>query len=275
MSYKTILLELRDEADCHGWIEAAAGLAEAMGAELVGIHVTALPVIPVGLGDAAGYVDAEVMEVQREAGRAVQARVGQAFAGAVPAGLPQRLLALEDVFGSAITDAARTVDLTILGPAHTVGLTPAPAQSVDDVLVHAGGPVMVLPRARARLPSPRVMVAWNASRQAARAVKDALPLLKAAQETVVVEITEAEPEDRAGLDAILAMLVRHGVTVRGEQRAAGSAATSARLLEAASELGADLLVMGAYSHSRLREAVFGGTTREVLDTARLPVLFSA
>jgi nucleotide-binding universal stress UspA family protein len=246
-----------------------------MEAELVGIHVTPLPVIPVGLGDAAGYVDAEVMEAQREAGRAVQARVGRVFAATLPPGLQQRLLAVEDLYGKAVSDAAHTVDLTILGPAHTEGLAPAAAQPVDDVLIHAGGPVLVLPRGPARLPPMRVVIAWNAGRQAARALKDALPLLQQATETTVLELDEEGTDGRSTLDPVLAMLIRHGVKARGERRAPGSASIGAQLLETAGELGADLLVMGAYSHSRLREAVFGGATREVLDHATLPVLFSA
>jgi nucleotide-binding universal stress UspA family protein len=183
--------------------------------------------------------------------------------------VPGRTLLIEDVYGTALAEAARTADLTILGPAHAEGeslLNPPPA---DEVLVQAGGPVLVLPPGPASLPPGRAVIGWNGSRQAARALKDALPLLAAAREVVVLTLGE----DMSGsIEAAARMLGRHEVRAHVESRPE-QGPTGRQLLAVAAELGADLLVVGAYSHSRLREAVFGGTTQEILAEAKLPVLF--
>lgn len=269
MTYRTILLELRDEPASEARVRVAAALAGRLGAELVGIHVAPLPTVPVGLGEASAYVDAEVIEAQREANRAIQERVRLDFERARDPDVPGRTLLIEDVYGTALVEAARTVDLTILGPARAEGEGAVSPPPVDEVLIHAGGPVLVLPPGPARLPPMRALVGWNGSRQAARAMKDALPLLVEAEEVIVLTLGE---DVSRSLEAAAAMLGRHGARVRTELRPE-QGATGAQLLDLADELGADLLVMGAYSHSRLREAVFGGATHEILGTARLPVLF--
>jgi nucleotide-binding universal stress UspA family protein len=269
MTYRTILQELRDEPANEARVRAGSALAARFGAELVGIHVAALPTVPVGLGEASAYIDAEIIGAQREANKAIQERVREAFERARDPAVPGRTLLIEDVYGTALAEAARTADLTILGPAHAEGeslLNPPPA---DEVLVQAGGPVLVLPPGPASLPPGRAVIGWNGSRQAARALKDALPLLVAAREVVVLTLGE----DMGGsIEAAARMLGRHEVRAHVESRPE-QGPTGRQLLAVAGELGADLLVVGAYSHSRLREAVFGGTTQEILAEAKLPVLF--
>ena len=269
MTYRTILVELRDEPASDARVRTASSLARRFGAELVGIHVATLPTMPAGLGGVSAYVDAEVIEAQRQANKAVQERVQRAFDQARDPAIPGLMLLLEDLYGTALAEAARTVDLTILGPARAEGESLVSLPPADEVLIHAGGPVIILPPGPANLPPSRVVLGWNGSRQAARALKDALPLLAVAQEAVVLTLGEDEP---ASLEAAAAMLGRHGVKARVERRPE-QGATGRQLLSVAGELGADLLVMGAYSHSRLREAIFGGATHDVLDEARLPVLF--
>ncbi|HEX6015975.1 MAG TPA: universal stress protein, partial [Geminicoccaceae bacterium] len=162
-------------------------------------------------------------------------------------------------------------DLTILAQPEAGGLVDAALEPkpIHHVVLSAGGPVLMLPRAEAgqrqlqRL-GHRALVAWNGSREAARALKDALPFLAAAGEQVAVR-----------LDAAAALLKRHGAPVTAKQIPPGAGDAGATLLGAADAEGADLLVMGAYGHSRLRELVLGGATREVLRDARVPVLLSA
>jgi nucleotide-binding universal stress UspA family protein len=272
LTYRTILLELRDEPASEARARAALALAGRFGAELVAIHAAALPAMPVGVVDGTGYTDPLMLEAQREASRIVQARVREAFERLCPPDVPARVLLVEDVYGTAVSDAARTADLTIVGPAHAEGLAPAPSQTVDSVLVEAGGPVLFLPaKSKVRLPPARALVAWDGGRQAARAVKDALPMLTLAEDVLVLTLGE---DEGGSLEAVTAMLGRHGVKARAEVRPE-EGGTGDRLLAVAGEVGADLLVMGAYSHSRLREAVFGGATRDVLERARLPVLLGA
>jgi nucleotide-binding universal stress UspA family protein len=271
-SYRTIVLELRDEpeAEAEARGRTAFALARRFGAEVVTVHVAPLPVVPPSF--AAAYVDSGAIEAQRAANARTQDRVRAAWARRREPDLPTRELFLEDDDGAALSRVARAADLTILGPAWREGLGAQAAQPVDDVLVQAGGPVLVHPSGgtAAALPAAKALVAWDGSRQAARAAKDALPLLVLAEEVVVLALGGG---DAGGPETAVAMLGRHGVHARAERRPTEDAAGE-QLLAASASLGAGLLVMGAYGHSRLRELVLGGATREVLRRADLPVLFS-
>ena len=123
----------------------------------------------------------------------------------------------------------------------------------------------------------RVLVAWNASRAATRAVNDAMPLLAGA-ETVTVLCVDPDEDRRAhgevpGMD-IAVHLARHGVKARVETTMSGGIGVGNTLLSRASDIGADLLVMGAYGHARVRELLLGGATRTILESMTLPVLMA-
>jgi nucleotide-binding universal stress UspA family protein len=173
--------------------------------------------------------------------------------------------------GDLIAEAARGADLTLAAQAGGAGLDALGPHPIDHVILSAGGPVLMLPRTGWGEPvGRRAVVAWNGSREAARALKDALPFLVTAE---TVTLVGAGEDAAASLDVAAALLKRHAAPVRTKPVEAGHRAGAA-LLEAAAAEGADLLVMGAYGHSRLREIVLGGATREVSRDARIPVLFS-
>jgi nucleotide-binding universal stress UspA family protein len=281
-AYRTILLELLDDARNDARVERGKQLALRFEAELVGIHVSPPPFVPVGYGEGAAYVGPEIYEAQREANRLVRERVEAAFRRAWdPSGMAVRDIYEEGDPGEAIAEAARGADLTIVAQPEAGGLVDAALepQPIHHVVLSAGGPVLVLPRAEAgqrqqqqqRL-GRRALVAWNGSREAARALKDALPFLAAADAVVLAAAGE---QAAAGLDAAAALLKRHGAPATAKQIPSGPRGAGATLLGAAEAEGADLLVMGAYGHSRLRELVLGGATREVLRDAGIPVLLSA
>ena len=141
----------------------------------------------------------------------------------------------------------------------------------EELVAAAGVPVLVLPADTPEHLGRTVLVAWNGSREAARAAHDALPFLTRGAGLVVLC---AVGEDAARhLDDAATMLARHGVPVRAERVPGSDAGAGEILLARAAAHGADLLVMGAYGHARLRELVFGGATRDTLRQARLPVLF--
>jgi nucleotide-binding universal stress UspA family protein len=144
---------------------------------------------------------------------------------------------------------------------------------VEQIVTAAGVPVLALPPDPPRDIGPVVLVAWKNSREAARAAHDALPLLRAAERVVLCAVGEGEGT-AAGLEDAAAMLDRHGVPVRPERVGGTDAGAGEVLLAQAAAHRADLLVMGAYGHSRLRELVLGGATRHVLWHATLPVLLS-
>jgi nucleotide-binding universal stress UspA family protein len=163
-----------------------------------------------------------------------------------------------------------------------VGVSTSPDAEADDVVARAGRPVLVLPRKfaqrqpKARRLGHRVLVAWDASAESARAVHDALPFLKCAEEVTVLFVNERH--DWIGAQRLVASLAdhlcRHGVKARPEVIPVADAWTSRVILDRLSELDANLLVMGAFSRSKLREAWFGGVSDDLLHAVTIPVLTS-
>jgi nucleotide-binding universal stress UspA family protein len=272
MTYRTILLELLDDPQNDARIECGRRLAQRFDAELVGIHVSPPPFLPIGFGEGAAYVGPEVFEAQREANRLVRERVEASFRRLCdPAKMAVRDLYEEGDAGELLAEAARGADLTVLAQEGGPGVEALAPQPVHHVILSAGGPVLVLPPADLGQGLGRhVVVAWNGSREAARAAKDALPFLATAD---AVTLLAAGDEAATSLDAGVGLLKRHGAKVTAHQIELGRAHGTTLLAAAAAE-NADLLVMGAYGHSRLREIVLGGATREVLRHARVPVLLS-
>lgn len=182
----------------------------------------------------------------------------------------------------ALARQARAADLVIVGQSGPgEERSGNPGAIPDELVALAGRPVLVVPRA-GHFPAAvkRIVVAWNDSREAARALSDALPLLRSAERVCLVAIGDSHPP--AGdlptsmdmLDLPLAYLARHGVTADGEIMRADPAEIPEILLARAALLDAELLVMGAYGHGRIRELLLGGVTREVLARLPLPVLLA-
>jgi nucleotide-binding universal stress UspA family protein len=143
---------------------------------------------------------------------------------------------------------------------------------VEQLILGAGVPVLVLPPDPVAGIGQRVLVGWNASCEATRAIHGALPFLVAAERVILCAVGRSAHAD---LDGALAMLQRHSVPVVPLALEEADASAGETLLIQCYAEGADLLVMGAYGHNRLREFIFGGATRQALHAAALPVLFSA
>ena len=176
-----------------------------------------------------------------------------------------------NLFGS----IARRFDLSVVGQPEPD--KPGP----DDLIVEAalfesGRPVLVVPYIqRTGLQLDRVMVGWDGSRNAARAVADAMPLLVRAKTTEVVIVTgePAKSDEIPGAD-IAHHLARHGAKVEVKQIVAIDTDVANTILSHAADSSADLLVMGGYGHSRLREFILGGATRGILAAMTVPTLMS-
>jgi nucleotide-binding universal stress UspA family protein len=175
-----------------------------------------------------------------------------------------------------VTRWAHCADLVILGqriPDHDTGL-----YRPEDVILSCSRPVMVVPYAGRRPDrlGDNVLVAWNGSREAGRAVQEALSLMSASS---VVTVLLVDPEEDADIDLaedLVAHLGRHGLRARTQviRHDLGTIAVSDTILTQVAELDADLLVMGAYSHSRFREIILGGVTRDILRDMNVPVLMA-
>ena len=149
------------------------------------------------------------------------------------------------------------------------------AALAEAILFGSGGPIIVIPAAQ-DVPSHLdvVAVAWDGSRAAARALRDALPVLALARSVQVVAIEDDKPIDRKGTAAVRSLLEFHGIAAAELQASRTGRPVGVALQDAALDAGAGLLVMGGFGHNRLREFVLGGATRSALAAPRLPIFMS-
>jgi nucleotide-binding universal stress UspA family protein len=178
---------------------------------------------------------------------------------------------------AAIAYHARHADLTVIGQADPDHRRPPPGRGmIEDLLLAAGRPLLIIPYAGAFPAIGRtVAIAWSETREAARAAADALALIDPAASVTVLSIVRPGAQiDIPGAE-IAAHLARHGLAVTAARTISdGSISEADALLSYVADLGADLLVMGGYGHSRVRELTLGGMTRGVLQHMTLPVLMS-
>ena len=175
--------------------------------------------------------------------------------------------------GAGIIELAKTVDLTILGQASA---QPERLRA-EEVAIGAGRPILVVPYVGSDTVGRHALVAWDGSREAVRALNDALPLLEKADAVTVMFVGARETslgEHRPSVERAVLHLRRHGISARVEETVQGDLRIADVLLSRAADLGADLIVAGVYHHSQLREAIIGGVSRELLDHMTVPVLMS-
>ncbi|MFZ2155275.1 MAG: universal stress protein [Bradyrhizobium sp.] len=173
-----------------------------------------------------------------------------------------------------VTEIARLYDCAILPSNEEVGGFQVPI--IEEVLFGSGRPLIVLPTDRdIACALGHVVVAWDGSRPATRAVHDALPILREATAVDILTITEEKPLDRlpSGLD-LVRHLKAHDIGARYEEVHFSGEPVGEQIVKEVLQRGAGLLVMGAYGHSRVRQIVFGGATRTILKGPHLPVLLS-
>lgn len=173
---------------------------------------------------------------------------------------------------------ARHADLAVMTGAANDDERMAVSPLFLDLLMDGGRPVLLVPPLpTAVLPPERAVIAWQPTREASRALHDALPLLRAAKQIDVLVIDPSVGEvghgEEPGAD-IAAHLTHHGLNVRVVAKPKMGLSVAAAILRHATDIGAGLLVAGGYSHSRFREQIMGGVTRELLVGAHLPILFS-
>ena len=278
MSYKTITVHMDTSARASARLSLALKLARTFGAHLDGLFAAFEPhprefYVMAGTAD---YYDTH-RKLRREQRGAIERLFHAELARAQVDGT---WVAPEGDPITAVMQRSRTADLVILGQTDQDDPEPYIAEHFPEtVLLGAGGPVLFVPYTGSfESVGERVLVAWNGSREAARAVHDAIPLIaRASHVTIVAASTTFTPaESHASCADLAAMLARHGATTvditRFDRDAAES--TGDALLSYAADGGYDLLVMGAYGHARVQELVLGGATRSVLATMTLPVLMS-
>jgi nucleotide-binding universal stress UspA family protein len=280
MTYKTLLGVATSTRQLDAMVTAAATVAIQMDAHLdllaLGVDRTQVGYSFIGSGAVVLPIDTERAEEDAHA-------IADAITGAITEQSPILRWSCETAVSQigALTDLvaqrARYADLVVLAQPFGANCGPEAEAVVEAALFEGDAPVLVLPDTSTLIPHPKtIVIAWNQSREAMASVRRALPLLKAAAR---VDITVIDPpvygterSDPGGL--LCQMLVRHGVKAEVSVLARSLPRVSDVLLRHAMDQGADLLVMGAYGHSRLREAILGGATRDILEAAKLPVFMT-
>jgi len=278
LTYKTILVHFDTTPQAGARLELALSIAQSFGAHLIGLYLperAQLPglfgvTIPPSLLD---QMSREKLRRRNEAAdsfdRAVSGFGLTSYEWRAPAGFST---------DTAINES-RYCDLAIIGQRNPEEPNPfLPEDFEESLLMGTGGPVLMTPyTAKDVKVAENVLVAWNGTREATRAVKDALPLLTRARKVTVMTIGP-RPADAESPDALAAdvarFLSRHGIHAETVFDANIGIDAGEWILSRASDLGAQLIVMGAYGHTRLRELILGGVTRTLLNEMTVPVLMS-
>lgn len=254
----------------------ATSVASTFGAHLTGIAYAYEPVLPPTL---MGGVPTEVITAQRtESEKAASAAIDRFRQAASRAGIPfdsrvlnASLAGASDLFGR----IARRFDLSVVGQAEPDKVAPEEL-IIEAALFESGRPTIVVPYIqRDGLKLDRVIVCWDASRTAARALGDAMPFLEKAKtiDVLMVATERAKSDEIPGAD-IAHHLARHGLTVEVKRIVTGDTDVPSTILSYAADASADFIVMGGYGHSRLREFILGGATRGILSAMTVPTLMS-
>lgn len=277
MPFRDILVQLDATGQSAQRLRLAADLARRHGAHLTGLHVyDPMPALFVP-DPSGGAVIADLLEQFRAEALAAAADIEVRFRQTLEReGIAGEWRLVEGPVPQRTALHARYADLVILGQDDPATEKDADGVTIEAALFTSGRPILLVPHAgQFATLGRRVLIGWNASREASRAVHDALPLIAGAEQVTILAVN---PDDgghgeEPGAD-IARHLARHGLAVTVERTVGAEIGAGDLLLNRAAEIGADLIVTGAYGHSRFRELVLGGVTRTLLRQMTVPVLMS-
>jgi nucleotide-binding universal stress UspA family protein len=278
MALKNLLVHLDFAKATPHRRDAAIELARTHEAHLTGLAVAAAPSVP-------AFVEGQVpIDVLHEAREHLQERVQELADDfrkkSEAAGIAYEVrteTGLEHEVPEIVARHGRYSDMVILGQVDSDDPAAGAMSMPEEVILTCGRPVLMIPYIGARTLGTRACIAWNAGRESARAVNDALPLLERADNVVVLSVNpKTGPRahgEEPGAD-IAVHLARHGVKVDLQHYKTNDIRVSELLLSRIADDGDDLIVMGAYGHARMREMILGGVTRDILRAMTAPVLMS-
>jgi len=286
MAIKTIMVPMSGLAGSPAPLEAALAVGKRLGAHVEALHVAIDPrdsVAYVGEGMTSAMIEDVMASAEREADER-RTRAEQRFnsacdqAGAArsetPTGTPSahlvELVGREEDF---VASRGRLADLIVAGKVDE-GENISPTATLEAALMDTGRPVLLVPPGQTlgNL-GASIVIGWNGSHESARAVSAALPFLHEADRVEVLEVEESGKHGPTAGD-VVEYLAWHGISATSRDIQSGPRTVADSLLSAAAEAKADMVVMGAYTRSRLRRLIFGGVTGDVLQTATIPVLLS-
>lgn len=279
MSYKTVLVHLNDERRAARLAGFAAAFAQAHDAHLIGLYVVPLPVV---LNEWPDIAIAEMIEAQRKAYREEAKRVEAMFREKA-SGLarPAEWRLVESQYATvadALVENARMADIAIVAQADSKWHLTHTLDAPEPAVMESGRPILVVPNTGDVQATPKhITIAWNGKREATRAAFDALPIAEKAGNASIVWIDPTTGSSAVGdlpCSELAATFARHGIKTEARSASAEDTNVATAIAEELIRTGSGLLVMGAYGHSRLREFVLGGATRNIMHQMTVPVLFS-
>ncbi len=286
MAIKTIMAGVSGGTASNGTCEIACRLAARFRAHLTALHVRPDVSGMVIAAGAEGLAAAAAIGWAMDTSESLSARQDQTKAHFAETALRHRLSMATSVetpaspgamweeqtgdVSSIIASRARFFDLVVLGRSDRIIDAPH-TDAIEQTLIRSGRPVLLAPATPPEVLGETVAFAWNGSAQAVRGLVAALPFLRQARQTLVI----VAGEDATNNDELLVYLRMHGIAAVSKQvRSVASAGLGGQLLSAAREEGADLLVLGGYGQAPWRQALFGGTTNELVGTSLLPLLLA-
>ena len=279
MAYKSILTVVTSVEGVPAQIDAAVTLARREDAHLdvlcLGLDRTQSGYYYVGAAPMAPVILQESFDQARDEAKAIEAAVRNQLLPEDVRWAVDTAIAQLGAVGREVAMMSRFADLVILPQPYAKGASPEQEAVLEAALFEGRAPVLILPVAHLQpTKGKRIVVAWNQSNEAMNAIKAALPMLKAAAEVnIAVVAPPAHGPERSDPGGMLSQfLARHGVRTEVSVLAKTLPRASEVLCRHIEEWDGDLLVMGAYGHSRFREAILGGTTREMFEIAKVPVL---
>ncbi len=279
MAYQTILAFLSEEKSAERVLAAAISLANKSDAHLIGLHVA--PVYHVYATVAVDF-SAEILDAQSNA-LEIEAhglkKIFEKMTGENTVKREWRSIQVNSALVSeAVVNHARSADVVVAAQHDPDKDDIDVTRVLEQLLIDSGRPVLMVPYAGDHVDfGKNITLAWNASRESARACAAALPLLKMAEKVTVLWVNpQSENGDTMDVPGseIAKYLSRHGISAEIDNSRTRLPEVGDEILSRVSDNGSDLLVMGAYGHSRLRELVFGGASRHILKNMTVPVLMS-
>lgn len=279
MSYKTILVCLADDEKADGLMKFAVNMARKFQAHLIGVHVLAsVPFYPsagmaVDVGMYAELQDQHEVRVKKCMATFTKFTKGEDFAAEWRDLNTQTSSVSQDLIANALC-----ADLVIVGQSENDQFFGQMEDLRKDLITGSGRPVLIVPHEGSfESVGSKILLGWNGTREAANAMHAALPFMQESDETIIFTI--AQPEDKRTKDEfagheLAENLSRHGIKATVSHQPQEAITVGNRMLNEASDKGADLIVMGAFGHSRVHAFIFGAATRQMLDEMTVPILFS-
>lgn len=278
MEIKNLLIHLDHSEGCANRLQTAFDIARDFDARINGLFVVPDYIVP-------SYVEAQIsVDLISDVTEKAVARAEQTLEDyrrrAADAGVEMEARVVEGQIIPILREHSKYTDLMLLGQDQPEDPDNASYGLADALLFEGGCACMVVPHSgKLAAPGKRILLTWNASRESARALREALPFLKRADEIVVLS-SEPDHEDarvargHPHADELARFLESHGIASVSSGISDPNASPSDAIVGQAADMNADLIVMGAYGHARLREIILGGVTRDLLKLSTVPLLLA-